>query len=104
MKIGELAKAANCLVETVRYYEREGLMTKPERTSNNNRVYQQAHLQRLCFIRNCRSLDMTHREIKGLIAMSFAFKPSRAHTHDQWYPFQPAACCGVCHGHVPACG
>ena len=68
MKIGELAQATFCPVETVRYYEREGLLPAPERTSGNYRLYGPAHVERLRFIRHCRSLDMTHGEIRTLLA------------------------------------
>ena len=69
MKVGELALVARCTVETVRYYEREGLLPAPERTAANYRHYAQAHLDRLRFIRNCRALDMTHAEIRALLEM-----------------------------------
>jgi Cd(II)/Pb(II)-responsive transcriptional regulator len=69
MKIGELALAAQCTVETVRYYEKEGLLAEPARTSANYRSYGAAHVERLRFIRNCRALDMTHDEIRALLAL-----------------------------------
>ncbi|WP_077527384.1 Cd(II)/Pb(II)-responsive transcriptional regulator [Metapseudomonas resinovorans] len=67
MKIGELAKMANCQVVTVRYYEREGLLPAPDRSDGNYRLYTQAHVERLAFIRNCRTLDMTLEEIRQLL-------------------------------------
>lgn len=67
MKIGELAKAAKTQVETVRYYEREGLLPEPARTESNYRAYGEQHLRRLTFIRSCRSLDMTLDEIRALL-------------------------------------
>jgi len=67
MKIGDLAKAARTQVETIRYYEREGLLPEPARTESNYRTYGQGHLQRLAFIRHCRSLDMTLEEIRALL-------------------------------------
>ncbi len=70
MKIGELALAAQCTVETVRYYEKEGLLPAPERTAGNFRVYGPAHLERLRLIRNCRALDMSHAEIHALLALA----------------------------------
>lgn len=70
MKIGELAKKANCTVETIRYYEKEGLMLAPERQENNYRDYTQAHLDRLRFIRNCRALDLNHEEIRELLKLT----------------------------------
>lgn len=68
MKIGDLAKAARCKVETVRYYEREGLLPLPARTSGNYRTYGPAHVEALRFLRHCRSLDMTHDEMRTLLA------------------------------------
>lgn len=67
MKIGELAKATHCPVETIRYYEKEGLLPEPARTASNYRTYDDSHVTRLRFIRNCRSLDMTHEEIRALL-------------------------------------
>lgn len=69
MKIGELARTARCTVETVRYYEKEGLLPCPERTIANYRSYGPLHVERLRFIRNCRSLDMSHDEIRALLAL-----------------------------------
>lgn len=68
MKIGELAELAGCPVETVRYYEREGLLPAALRNlANNYRQYDHSHLERLTFIRRCRALDMTHVEIRALL-------------------------------------
>lgn len=69
MKIGELARLAGCPVETVRYYEREQLLPAAIRDQNNNyRHYDKRHLEQLVFIRRCRSLEMTHDEIRELLA------------------------------------
>jgi Cd(II)/Pb(II)-responsive transcriptional regulator len=68
MKIGELAKTANCTTETIRFYEKEGLLPEPDRTDSNYRSYHSAHVERLRFIRNCRKLDMAHDEIRALLA------------------------------------
>ena len=70
MKIGELAQVAQCTVETVRYYEKEGLLPEPARTPGNFRVYGPEHLERLRFIRNCRALDMSHEEIHTLLQLT----------------------------------
>ncbi|WP_342620669.1 Cd(II)/Pb(II)-responsive transcriptional regulator [Rhodoferax sp. GW822-FHT02A01] len=67
MKIGELAQRTNTPVETIRYYEREGLLAEPGRSEGNYRVYEDAHAQRLSFIRHCRGLDMTLEEIRVLL-------------------------------------
>lgn len=67
MKIGELASATNTQVETIRYYEREGLLAEPSRSEGNYRIYGSAHAERLSFIRHCRGLDMTLGEIRVLL-------------------------------------
>ena len=67
LKIGDLAREAQCPAQTIRYYEREGLLPEPTRTAGNYRVYGRAHIERLAFIRNCRSLDMTLEEIRELL-------------------------------------
>ncbi|MGH8686371.1 MAG: Cd(II)/Pb(II)-responsive transcriptional regulator [Burkholderiales bacterium] len=67
MRIGELARRADCPVETVRYYEKEGLLATPRRSGSNYRDYAASHLERLAFIRRCRALDMSLPEIRVLI-------------------------------------
>lgn len=69
MKIGALAEATGTPVETIRFYEREGLLPPPLRADNNYRMYLPAHLERLAFIRQCRNLDMALDEIRALIAL-----------------------------------
>lgn len=69
MKIGELARSAGCPVETVRYYEREGLLAAPARSEGNYRIYDASQVARLAFIRHCRSLDMTLDEIRRLLRL-----------------------------------
>lgn len=67
LKIGELAHSTDCKTETIRYYEREGLLPQALRSQNNYRVYGQMHIDRLKFIRHCRSLDMTLEEVRQLL-------------------------------------
>lgn len=67
MKIGQLADATGTQTETIRYYEREGLLPLAVRTSSNYRVYDSRHVERLAFIRHCRCLDMTRDEIRVLL-------------------------------------
>lgn len=69
MKIGELAKAAQTQVETIRYYEREGLLPQTPRSEGNYRIYGPEHVERLAFVRHCRSLDMTLNEIQTLLQL-----------------------------------
>lgn len=70
MRIGELARHAGVDVQTVRYYEREGLIDAPARTASGYRAYGPLHAERLSFIRHCRSLDMPLGEIRQLIELS----------------------------------
>lgn len=67
MKIGELAVATQTQVETIRYYEREGLLPPAPRSEGNYRMYGLDHVERLAFVRHCRSLDMTLGEIRVLL-------------------------------------
>jgi len=67
MKIGELSKASSTPVETIRYYEREGLLAAPARTEGNFRDYDAHQLERLKFIRYCRGLDMSLDEVRVLL-------------------------------------
>ena len=79
MKIGELAAQAGCDVQTVRFYEREGLLEEPEREDSGYRRYADRHLKRLQFIRHCRSLDIPLPEIRELLAFAAEPDPSCSH-------------------------
>lgn len=70
LKIGELAQRAGCLVETIRFYERDGLLPAPSRSAGNYRLYDDALVRRLQFIRQCRLLDMSLDEIKRLLRLA----------------------------------
>ncbi|SFR45105.1 Cd(II)/Pb(II)-responsive transcriptional regulator [Marinobacter gudaonensis] len=70
MKIGELAKATAIPVETIRYYEKIGLLPEPNRDTSGYRAYRQPHLDRLLFIKRCRNLDMAQEEIRELIRLA----------------------------------
>lgn len=72
MKIGELSQATGAPIETIRYYERTGLLPKPPRSGGNYRHYGESAVARLCFIRRCRSLDMSLDEIRTLLALADA--------------------------------
>lgn len=67
MRIGELAKQTGTAIETIRFYEREGLLPAPSRTSSGYRSYVRGHAEELAFIRHCRSLDMSLADIKTLL-------------------------------------
>lgn len=70
LKIGDLAKATGTKVETVRYYERIGLMPAAERTSANYRNYTPAHIDRLQFIRHARRLGFDIADIRSLLELA----------------------------------
>ncbi|MBN9206138.1 Cd(II)/Pb(II)-responsive transcriptional regulator [Methylibium petroleiphilum] len=69
MRIGDLAESTGTAVETIRFYEREGLIPAAQRADNNYRMYTSAHAERLAFIRHCRNLDMTLDEIRTLLRL-----------------------------------
>ena len=70
MKIGELANATTTKVETVRYYEKIGLLPPPARTPANYRAYGREHLARLSFIRRARDLGFTLEAVRELLTLS----------------------------------
>jgi Cd(II)/Pb(II)-responsive transcriptional regulator len=67
MRIGELGQATGVDIETIRFYEKQGLLPPPARAPNGYRDYGSAHLERLAFIRHGRALDMPLAEIKRLL-------------------------------------
>ena len=69
MKIGDLATASGTPADTIRYYEREGLLPLAARTEANYRQYESMHLEQLLFIRHCRNLDMSLDEVRELLAV-----------------------------------
>lgn len=69
VKIGELAKQADCQVVTIRYYEKEGLLEAPVRTEGGYRLYSEADVDRLKFIRHCRDHGMSLADIKLLLGL-----------------------------------
>ena len=69
MRIGDLAESTGTAIETIRFYEREGLIPAARRAENNYRMYTPAHAERLAFIRHCRNLDMTLDEIRTLLRL-----------------------------------
>ncbi|MGR5342300.1 MerR family transcriptional regulator, partial [Vibrio astriarenae] len=69
MKIGELAQRTGISIETIRFYEAQGLLPPPARAANNYRVYTPEHAEQLAFIAKCRSLDMAHTEIRRLLEL-----------------------------------
>ena len=68
LKVGELARLTGCQVVTIRYYEKEGLLPRPERTGANYRLYGEDDVERLNFILRCRLHGMNLAEIRDLLA------------------------------------
>lgn len=67
--IGELAKQAKVHVETLRYYERRGLIPRPPRTVSNYRLYSSESFRRVKFIKQAQELGFSLNEIKKLLAL-----------------------------------
>ena len=70
MKIGELAQRATVGIDTVRYYERQGLLPKAHRLASGYRVYDAHDVRRLRFVRRAKALGFTLPEIRELLALS----------------------------------
>ena len=72
MRIGEIAKGCGVSVETIRYYQRKGLLDTPERPYGQNREYTEAHLNRLQFIKRAQALGFSLAEVATLLSLSAA--------------------------------
>lgn len=70
LSIGELGKATATKVETIRYYERIGLLPMPSRTAGNYRAYGASELARLSFIRRARDLGFPLDQVRALLSLS----------------------------------
>src|SRR4051795_8029974 len=70
MNIGELARAADTKAETIRYYERIGLLPSPPRTASNYRDYSATHVTRLTFTRRARDLGFSIEQIRALLDLA----------------------------------
>lgn len=70
MKISTVATSSGCNLETIRYYERIGLMPSPERTPKGYREYSEADVERLRFISRGRGLGFSLQEIRSLLRLA----------------------------------
>lgn len=70
MRIGELAIATGTKAETIRYYEREGILPAADRTDSNYRDYSENHLAALTFVRRARQLGFSMAQVRELLALS----------------------------------
>jgi MerR family mercuric resistance operon transcriptional regulator len=69
MTVGALAKQAGVKIDTIRYYERHGLLPKPPRTNSGYRTFTHASVERLRFIKQAQALGFTLNEVKQLLAL-----------------------------------
>lgn len=70
MTIGQLAKSAGVKIETVRYYERIGLIAKPARSSSGHRNYSNEDMRHLIFVRRARDLGFSIEDIRALLKLA----------------------------------
>jgi DNA-binding transcriptional MerR regulator len=70
LSIGDLALSVGTKVETIRYYEKVGILPLPARSSGNHRVYTQAHADRLAFVRHSRELGFPIDAIRTMLTMA----------------------------------
>lgn len=70
LAIGPLSKRTGCNVETIRYYERVGLLPAPVRSPGGYRLYGNQHLKRLTFIRRARALGFSVGEVRTLLKLA----------------------------------
>ncbi|WP_313272635.1 helix-turn-helix domain-containing protein [Stenotrophomonas sp.] len=70
MKISEAADASGCHLETIRYYERIGLLPRPDRSGNGYRIYGPADIERLRFIARGRDLGFSLEEVRSLLQLA----------------------------------
>jgi len=69
MQRAALARRTGCHLETIRYYEKIGMMPEPPRTQSGYRVYDHRHVERLRFIRRARALGFSLEDIRGLLVL-----------------------------------
>lgn len=69
MRIGQLAAGTGVSVETLRYYEREGILRKPGRTSSGYRVYSASDVEHVRFVRQCQNLGFSLQDIRQLAGL-----------------------------------
>ena len=72
IQIGELARRTGCGVETIRYYERVGVLPRPPRSAGRYRLYDTGDVRRLAFVRRARELGFTLDEVRALLVLSAA--------------------------------
>ena len=74
MKINELSKSTHTNIETIRYYEKQGVLQPPKRLANGYRYYDEESVEQLKFIKKCRTLGFSLENIKALNRIKFSMK------------------------------
>ena len=69
MSIGELSRQTGVNIETIRYFERVGMITTPARTEGGHRIYDEGHVRALSFIRRARELGFSPKEVRGILTL-----------------------------------
>ena len=69
LTVGGLSKTTGVNIETIRFYERVGILPKPPRTAGGHRIYGEDHLKRLSFVRRSRDLGFSLDEVRGLLRL-----------------------------------
>lgn len=69
LKVGEVARRATVNLQTIRYYERQGLLPKPPRSASNYRLYPKDAVRRVRFIKRAQELGFTLKEVKELLSL-----------------------------------
>jgi MerR family mercuric resistance operon transcriptional regulator len=80
---GDLARATGCNIETIRYYEKTGLLPDPSRTGAGYRIYSAAHATRLRFILRARELGFSMEDIRGLMGLEDGAAPTCAEVKER---------------------
>lgn len=80
--IGALSDRTGCNIETIRYYERAGLLPEPGRSPGGYRQYEAGHVNRLSFIRRARALGFTLDEVRTLLGLAENRRGSCAEVRD----------------------
>jgi len=80
---GDLARTTGCNIETIRYYEKTGLLPDPPRTDAGYRIYSAAHATRLRFILRARELGFSMEDIRGLMGLEDGTAPTCAEVKER---------------------
>lgn len=69
LPIGALSRRTGCNIDTIRYYEKIGVVAPPLRTEGGHRIYGPDHVRRLSFVRRARGLGFTLEEVRALLSL-----------------------------------